>query len=120
MNRRNLIQFLLQALLISAIYAVILFLNLYNFSLFLGLTTLVSVTFIFVISGVILFLKLPDQEPIAGRFLIMTMVQLISILSLEAAFIYTNQSLELILNSLSFALIHFVFQTIFLVRIQKK
>lgn len=120
MNRRNLIQFLFQALLISAIYAVLLFLNLYNFSLFLGLTTLVSITFVFVISGLILFLKLPDQEPIAGRFLTMTAIQLISILSLVLAYIYTNQSVELILNCLAFAMIHFVFQTVFLVRIQKK
>jgi hypothetical protein len=66
-----------------------------------------------------LFFKLPDKEPIAGRFLIMTGVQLISILSLELAYIYTNQSIELILHGLFFSFVHFILQTIFLVRIQK-
>lgn len=120
MNKKFLFQFLFQTTIISSIYAVLLVINLFDLSYISAITNLLSITFIFFVCGLILFFKLPDQEPIAGRFLIMTTFQLISILSLELAFIYTNQSVELILHGLFFSLVQFIFQTIFLVRIQKQ
>ena len=119
MNRKFLFQFLFQTILISGLYALLYSLKFIQLETNLFLTNLFSVTFIFILSGVILFINLPDQKPIAGRFLVMTMVQLLSILSLELAYIYTNQSLGLILHGLFFSLIHFLFQTMFLLRIQK-
>jgi len=71
------------------------------------------------LSGLILFIKLPDEEPIAVRFIFMTIVQFLAILSLQAAFIYTHQSLQLILHGLFFSFFHFLIQTFFLIRIQK-
>ena len=119
MNRNLLFRFLVQTILISTIYSLVYSLGLYKLAFNLFITNLFSVTFIFVVSGLILFFKLPDQKPIVERFLIMTMIQMLSILSLELAYIYTNQSLVLILNGLVFSLIHFLFQTIFLVRIHR-
>jgi hypothetical protein len=119
MNRTMLIRFLVQTILISTIYGLVYSFGLYKLAFNLFITNLISVTFIFVVSGFILFFKLPEQKPIVERFLIMTMIQMLSILSLELAYIYSNQSLVLILNGLVFSLIHFLFQTIFLVRIQK-
>jgi hypothetical protein len=120
MNRKFLFQFLSQTIIISAIYALLIILGFSNLYFHSFLPNLLSVSFIFLTSGLILFFKLRDHEPIANRFLIMTMVQLISILSLELAYIYTNQTVELILHCLAFSLIQFLFQTFFLVRIQKK
>lgn len=119
MNKKFLLRFLFQTSLISLIYFSLWAFGLFKLNLRLATTNLVSTSFIFVLSGFILFFRLPDKEPIAGRFLIMTGVQLISILSLELAYIYSNQSIELILHGLFFSLVQFIFQTIFLVRIQK-
>jgi hypothetical protein len=119
MNKRFLLKFLVQTSLISLIYFTISAFGLFKLDSRLATTNLFSITFIFVLSGFILFFRLPDKEPIAGRFLIMTAVQLLSILSLELAYIYTNQSNDLILHGLFFSLSQFLFQTIFLVRIQK-
>jgi hypothetical protein len=119
-NRKLLIKFLSQTGLISLIYGLFCAFNLFKVDSFFVLINLFFVTLIFIVSGFILFYRLPDHEPIAWRFLIMTMIQLLSILSLELAFVYTNQSVELILHGLFFSLIHFLFQTIFLVRIQKR
>ena len=119
MNRKFLFQFLFQTILISGLYALLYSLKFIQLETNLFLTNLFSVTFIFILSGMILFINLPDEKPIAERFLVMTMVQLLSILSLELAFKYSNQSIKLILHGLIFSLIHFLFQTIFLVRIQK-
>ena len=119
MNRKFLFQFLFQTILISGLYALLYSLKFIQLETNLFLTNLFSVTFIFILSGMILFINLPDEKPIAERFLVMTMVQLLSILSLELAYIYTNQSLGLILHGLFFSLIHFLFQTMFLLRIQK-
>lgn len=118
MNKRFLIKFLVQTFLISVIYYTICAIELFKLDSHFAKTNLISITFIFVLSGFILFYRLPDKEPIAGRFLIMTAVQLLSILSLELAYIFTNQSIELILHGLFFSLVQFLFQTIFLVRIQ--
>jgi hypothetical protein len=119
MNKKFLLKFLFQTSLISLIYFTIWALGLFKLDLRFTTTNLISITFIFVLSGFILFFRLPDKEPIAGRFLIMTAVQLISILFLELAYIYTNQSNDLILHGLFFSLVQFIFQTVFLVRIQK-
>ena len=119
MNKKFLLKFLFQTSLISLIYLTIWAFGLFNLNFRLATTNLVSISFIFALSGFILFFRLPDKEPIAGRFLIMTGVQLISILSLELAYIYSNQSIELILHGLIFSLVQFLFQTIFLVRIQR-
>ena len=119
MNKRVLLKFLVQTFLISVIYYTICTFGLFKLDSRFSTTNLISITFIFVLSGFILFFRLPDKEPIAGRFLIMTAVQLLSILSLELAYIYTNQSNDLILHGLFFSLVQFLFQTIFLVRIQK-
>ena len=119
MNRKFLLQFLFQTILISGLYALLYSLKFIQLETNLFLTNLFSVTFIFILSGMILFINLPDEKPIAERFLVMTMVQLLSILSLELAFKYSNQSIKLILHGLILSLIHFLFQTIFLVRIQK-
>lgn len=119
MNKKFLLKFLFQTSLISLIYFSLCAFGLFKLNLRLATTNLVSTSFIFALSGFILFFRLPDKEPIAGRFLIMTGVQLISILSLELAYIYTNQSIELILHGLFFSLVQFILQTVFLVRIQK-
>jgi hypothetical protein len=119
MNKKFLLKFLFQISLISLIYLTLWAFGLFKLNLRLAATNFVSITFIFIFSGFILFYKLPDDEPIANRFLIMTGVQLISILSLELAYIYTNQSNDLILHGLFFSLVQFIFQTVFLVRIQK-
>jgi len=119
MNNKHLFRFLIQTILISTIYSFLLFLNVFKLSYYAGVINLISVTSIFIISGLILFFKLPDREPIAWRFLVMTTVQTISILSFLLSYIYTNQSFRLIMNGLIFSLIHFVFQTVFLIRIQK-
>jgi hypothetical protein len=119
MNKKFLLKFLFQTSLISLIYFTLCVFGLFKLDSRFATTNLISITFIFVLSGFILFFKSPDKEPIAGRFLIMTGVQLISILSLELAYIFTNQSIELILHGLFFSLVQFLFQTVFLVRIQK-
>lgn len=119
MNKKFLLKFLFQTSIISLIYLTLCAFGFLKLNLLFATTNLVSITFIFALSGFILFFRLPDKEPIAGRFLIMTGVQLLSILSLELAYIYTNQSIELILHGLFFSLVQFLFQTIFLVRIQK-
>lgn len=119
MNRKLLIRFLSQTGLISSIYALFFLLNIFKMESFLVQINLFAVTLIFVMSGFILFYKLSDNEPITWRFLIMTMVQLLSLISLELAFIYTNQSVNLILHVLFFSMIHFLFQTLFLIRVQK-
>jgi len=119
MNKKFLLKFLFQTFLISVIYFTIYSLGLFNLNIRLVAANLFSITFIFVLSGFILFFRLLDTEPIAGRFLIMTSAQLISILSLELAYIYTDQSIELIMHGLFFSFVHFIFQTVFLVRIQK-
>jgi hypothetical protein len=120
MNNNYLIRFSLQICIISFLYALILFFRpVSTVSFSLGFFNLGIISFVFILSGFILFWKLPDNKPIAERFLIMTVIQMTSILSLELAYIYSKQSTELILNSLGFALVHFVFQTIFLIRIQK-
>jgi len=120
MNNKFLLKFLFQTILISLIYFALCAFRLFKLNLQLATTNLFSITFIFALSGFILFFRLPDKEPIASRFLIMTGVQLISLLSLELAYIYTNQTVELILHCLTLSLIQFLFQTYFLVRIQKK
>jgi hypothetical protein len=119
MNKKFLLKFLFQTSLISLIYFTLCAFGLFKLDSRFATTNLISITFIFVLSGFILFFKLPVKEPIAGRFLIMTAVQMLSILSLELAYIYTNQSIELILHGLFFSLVQFLFQTVFLVRIQK-
>ena len=119
MNKKFLFQFLFQTFLVSGIYFAICALGFFKLDLRLAYTNLTSITFIFVLSGFILFYKLPDNKPIADRFLIMTAVQILSILSLELAYIYTNQSLDLILHGLIFSLVQFILQTVFLVIIQK-
>lgn len=68
----------------------------------------------------ILFISLKDYESFVGRFLIMTTVQMLSFLSVEIAFIYTNQPDELVYHGLIFFFSQFVAQTYFLIRIQKK
>lgn len=119
MNKKSLLKLLFQTFLISVIYYILFALGIFKMDSALVYTNLISITFIFTLSCFILFFRLPDAEPIAGRFLIMTAIQLLSLLSIELAYIYTNQANELILNGLFFSLVQFFFQTAFLIRIQK-
>jgi hypothetical protein len=120
MNNKYLIRFSFQICIISFLYALFLFfrpISAVSFSL--GFFNLGIISFVFIFSGFILFWKLPDNKPIAERFLIMTVIQMLSILSVELAYIFTKQAIELILHGLIFSLVQFLFQTYFLVKIQK-
>ena len=120
MKNRFLRDILFQVVVISCLYFVLAYFELFHLSFRKAMVNLFSLTFVFIMSGLILFLNLKKDEPIAGRFLIMTTVQMLSFLSIETAFIYTDQPVEIVYHGLIFFFAQFIFQTIFLVRIQKK
>ncbi len=120
MNNNFLLKFLLQVVIISSVYFFLIWSGVFTLSLNIAFVNAFSLTFIFLISGFILFFSLKKEEPIATRFLIMTAVQMLSFLSVETAFIYTKQSVELVYHGLILFFLQFLAQTTFLIRIQKK
>lgn len=120
MSNNFLWKFLLQVIVISSVYFLLICSKVFALPLKPAIINMLSLTIIFLISGLILFLSLKKGEPIASRFLIMTSVQMLSFLSVETAFIYTNQPDELVYHGLLLFFFQFIAQTFFLIRIQKK